>query len=256
MKPNLPCLIALLASAFLAAPLHSARAKDVEPGLRLVHTSAPHEIALTFDACSGAVDHRILDLLVAERIPATIFVTGRWLKRNAEALAVMTANPDLFQIENHGAHHVPAVTDQAKVFGLTTAGTIEAVRAEVTGGGDAIRAATGSGSHWFRGATARYSLDAIAAIEAQGYRIAGYSLNADMGASLSAASVEKRLIAARNGDVVIAHINQPTHASGAGIAAGIKALKVAGARFVKLDDVETEPSGLGPSLPSHKAQAF
>lgn len=238
----LACAVAL-SSLACAAP---AVARDVEPGLRIVHPAASREIALTFDACSGAVDRRILDLMVAERIPATIFVTARWLKKNAEALAVLNAHADLFEIENHGAHHVPAVTDQSTVFGIATAGSLAAVMAEVEGGAEAVRVSTGSTPHWFRGATARYSTDAVQAIEAAGYRIAGYSLNADMGASLSASSVEKRLSSARNGDVVIAHINQPTHASGAGIAAGILDLKRAGATFVRLDAVESEPSGMEP----------
>ncbi|KQT60751.1 MULTISPECIES: polysaccharide deacetylase family protein [unclassified Aureimonas] len=245
-------LLALIPSA-LSAPV---LARDLEPGLRLVHTAAPREIALTFDACSGAVDHRILDLLVAERIPATFFVTARWLKRNAEALAVIRAHGNLFEIENHGARHIPAVTDEAKVFGLVTAGTLEAVRAEVEGGSEAIRLSTGATPHWFRGATARYSADAVEAIEAKGLKIAGYSLNADVGASLSAAATEKRLRAAKNGDVVIAHINQPTHAAGAGIAAGLLALKQAGASFVRLDDAESEASGLGHATLPGKTPAF
>lgn len=255
MKPALIslCLALTLSASALSTPVD---ARDLEPGLRLVHTTAPREIALTFDACSGAVDHRILDLLVAERIPATLFVTARWLKRNALAMETIRAHPDLFQIENHGARHIPAVTDMPTVFGLVTAGTLAAVAAEVDGGSDAIKLATGASPHWFRGATARYSADAIEAIEARGLRIAGYSLNADVGASLSAAAAEKRLGAAKNGDVVIAHINQPTHASGAGIAAGIRALQRAGAHFVRLDDVESEANGLRTAITHGKTPAF
>ncbi|MGO7631772.1 polysaccharide deacetylase family protein, partial [Rhizobium ruizarguesonis] len=52
-------------------------------------------IALTFDACMGQSDERILSTLVRERIPSTIFVTARWLKRNPAALAVFLQNPDL-----------------------------------------------------------------------------------------------------------------------------------------------------------------
>ncbi|GGE09165.1 hypothetical protein GCM10011390_30340 [Aureimonas endophytica] len=247
---------AAIAAAILVLAGTAARAGDVEPGLRL----GPHEgervVALTFDACSGATDRRILDTLVAERMPATIFVTGRWLARNAEALAILEAHPDLFQIENHGARHIPAVTDAPDVYGLPTAGTLPAVMAEVEGGAAAIRATTGREPHWFRGATARYSRDAVAAIEKRGYRIAGYSLNADKGASLPAATVEKRLAAAHDGDVVIAHINQPHRASGEGIAAGLLALKRAGFAFVRLDDVATEARGeavVASAAPAHRA---
>ena len=197
-------------------------------------------VALTLDACSGAVDDRILSVLVDNRIPATIFATHRWIRRNPAALATLLAHPDLFEIENHGDQHVPAVTDHPTVFGIRTAGTIDEVKAEVEGGSAAVRTATGRKPHWFRGATARYSLDAVAEIEAEGYAVAGYSLNADMGASLPAEQVARRIAAARDGDVIIAHINQPKRASGAGVAAGVLALHRAGAKFVRLDDVVIE----------------
>src|SRR5690606_16862824 len=75
----------------------------VEPQLRIVRGGqAAPQVALTLDACMGKTDHRILDMLVKNHIPATIFVTQRWVKQNAEAMAVLTANPDLFDIENHG----------------------------------------------------------------------------------------------------------------------------------------------------------
>jgi hypothetical protein len=61
-----------------------------------------------------------------------------------------------------------------------------------------------------------------------------------MGASLPAASVERRIRAAKNGDVIIAHINQPKRVSGAGVAAGLLALHAEGVRFVRLDDATIE----------------
>jgi peptidoglycan/xylan/chitin deacetylase (PgdA/CDA1 family) len=211
-------------------------APDVEPSLRLAAGGAP-TVALTFDACSGRTDRRILDELVADGIPATLFVTARWVKRNAEAIAVISAHPDLFEIENHGEQHLPAITDTPLLFGLRTAGSLEGVAAEVNGGADAIRAAFAVEPHWFRGAGARYSRDAMTLIGTLGYRIAGYSLNADIGASLAAAKVSHRIAAARAGDVIIAHINQPDRPSGAGVVEGVKALKARGVRFVRLEDV-------------------
>jgi glycosyltransferase involved in cell wall biosynthesis len=71
-----------------------------------------------------------------------------------------------------------------------------------------------------------------------GYKIAGFSLNADYGASASAATAAKRISAAKNGDVVIAHINQPNRPAGAGIAAGLIELKERGVRFVLLKDAD------------------
>ncbi len=234
---------AVITALLLASPTGFAAANEqahfVEPKLYVTKggTAAP-QVALTLDACSGQTDLRILNTLVENRIPATIFVTGRWLRRNAEALAVLKAHPDLFELENHGLNHVPAIDDQPTMFGLKTAGSPEAIRAEIQGGADAMQAAHTLKPIWYRDATARYSDDAIALIHAMGYRVAGYSLNADMGASLMAPQVEKRLSAAKDGDVIIAHINQPSRVAGEGVVKGILNLKQKGFRFVRLEDAQ------------------
>lgn len=232
-------------AAFAVSP---SRATEFEPRLHVDKSpTGARTVALTFDACSGAIDRRVLDALLETGAKATVFVTGRWLRGNTEALGLMKARPEQFEIENHGAMHVPTDTDTARIFGVKTAGTMEAVRAEIAGGAEAVTKATGAKPRWFRSATARYTRDAMEEAGAQGQKIAGYSLNADMGASLPAPTVEKRVAAAKSGDVVIAHINQPTRSAGAGLAAGIRALRASGARFVRLDEVETRPED-GPPI--------
>lgn len=237
----------LLASAGLLATISTAVASPaaptagrlVEPHLHVTRSGAAHpRVALTFDACMGKADERILSVLVQEKVPATIFVTARWLKHNPQATATLLAHPDLFELENHGLNHIPAVDRPVAVYGIAAAGSPEAVRQEVQGGADAMIADHIPQPHWFRGATAKYSLSAIEQIRAMGYRIAGYSVNGDGGSLLGAAVTEKHFAGARDGDVIIAHINQPTHAAGEGVARGILDLKARGAQFVRLQDVE------------------
>ncbi|MFD1197692.1 polysaccharide deacetylase family protein [Brucella gallinifaecis] len=212
----------------------------VEPQLRIAKGgSAAPQIALTLDACMGKTDHRILDVLVQKRIPATIFVTARWLKQNAEAFAVMKAHPDLFDIENHGNMHVPAITNRPTMYNIKTAGSLDAVRSEIDGGADAIVKSGAPRPQWYRDATARYSTDAVKLAQSMGYEIGGYSLNGDQGASLLAPVVAKRIAGARDGDVIISHINQPTRSAGEGVVKGILALQAQGMKFVKLRDVKT-----------------
>lgn len=214
--------------------------KLVEPHLhvsRSGNVSRPR-VALTFDACMGQADERILSTLVRERIPATIFVTARWLKKNPQAVAVFLNNLDLFELENHGQNHVPAVDAPILIYGIAAAGSPEAVRQEVAGGADAMLAAGLAAPRWFRGSTAKYDPSAIRQIRGMGYRVAGYSLNGDGGSLLGAGVTEKRIAAAKDGDVVIAHINQPTHAAGEGVARALLALKGRGVEFVRLSDVD------------------
>lgn len=219
--------------------------KLVEPSLHL-HASASGTIrvALTFDACDGQVDLRILDALLTSNIPATIFVTGKWLARNPEAFAKMLTRPDLFEIEDHGARHLPAVDFPTEIYGIKAAGSPAAVEAEVTGGAQDILKAGGVAPHWFRGATAKYDASAMAQITGLGLEIAGYSLSGDGGSVLSEKETARRIGGAQDGDVILSHINQPHHAAGAGVVAGIAALLARGVVFVRLEDAfpPTPPS--------------
>lgn len=232
----------LLLMLFLAALPSAALARErtpalVEPALHVTPGGAAGpRVALTFDACMGRTDPRILDMLVENHVPATIFVTERWIRKNRGVLETMLKHPDLFEIEDHGAMHVPAVDRPMKIYGIAAAGSPEAVHKEVAGGADAILEASGRHPQWFRGATAKYTPSAITAIRGMGLRVAGYSLNGDGGATFGAALAERRIAAAKDGDVVIAHINQPGRPAGGGVAKGILDLKAKGYQFVKLDD--------------------
>lgn len=219
----------------------SASAALLEPRLHLKPSgeSSPR-VALTLDACGGKTDARVLSALVDNKIPATIFVTGMWLKRNAEALAIMKAHPELFELENHGARHIPAVDTPRSIYGLKSAGSAEAVLAEVEAGALALTDHGGRAPKWFRGATAQYSPTSIALIRGLGFRIAGYSINGDGGSLLGARETERRVSSAKDGDVIIAHINQPTHAAGGGLVKGLLKLKEKGYAFVRLDDVDDD----------------
>lgn len=228
--------LAVFAALLSSLPAHADTL--VEPRLHIAPGGAQSpQVALTLDACSGGIDHRILDVLVAKAIPATIFVTGRWLRRNPETVKLLLAHPELFELEDHGENHLPAVIGTQKPYGIAPAGTAAAVTAEIENGASSIGRAGGTAPRWYRGATALYSHDALQLIRALGYRPAGFSLNADLGASVSARVAATRLGKAKDGDVIIAHVNQPKRAAGAGVALGVEALLSRGYRFVRLADV-------------------
>jgi len=210
--------------------------RPIEPVRRLANVPSDRlSVALTFDACPGAFDQRIADALVADGIPATIFVTKLWMQRNPAALALLLAHPDLFALENHGELHIPPVLGRGTIFGIAVAGDLPTINREITEGAAAVTAATNVAPRWYRAATGYYTPSVIPYIEQLGFGIGGYSLNADAGASLPARSVARRIAAATSGDIIVAHINQPTRPSGEGVVAGIKALQGRGASFIRLD---------------------
>lgn len=218
-----------------ALSLASGSSGVVSPPLRLPPTDRP-TVALTLDACPGAFDERLARVLVDNGISATVFVAAAWIARNANGLAFFLAHRDLFSFQNHGARHIPPILGHRSVYGLQPAGTLDAIQTEITNGAAAIVRETGETPKWYRGAAALYSPEAIAPIQAMGFGIGGFSLNADEGASLPAPSVAARVAKAQDRDVIIGHINQPLRPSGAGIAAGVVALKKQGMAFAWLPD--------------------
>jgi peptidoglycan/xylan/chitin deacetylase (PgdA/CDA1 family) len=231
--------VLLAAPAILSlAATRPATASDapVEPRMRLANPAPDRlAVALTLDACPGGFDERIATGLVESGIAATIFVTNSWLKRNRAALAFLLAHPDLFGIENHGDQHLAPILGHGSVFGVAAAGDLAAVQREVTDGAGAIAAATGTAPRWYRGAAGYYTPSAMPAIQQLGFGIAAYSLNSDMGASLPADGVANRIAGAANGDVIVAHFNQPDRSSGLGVIAGARKLQSRGASFLRLD---------------------
>ena len=202
-------------------------------------TATPH-VAITLDACSGLADERILSVLVEQNIPATIFVTARWLKRNPQSIALFKLHPDLFEIENHGARHIPTIDFPMSIYGLKAAGSPQAVIDEVKGGEDAVVAAMGVAPKWFRGAGAVYTKSSIAEIANMHQRIGGYSIAGDGGATYSTRRTAETISAAQDGDVILAHVNQPHKPAGAGVVEGILNLKAKGFVFVRLEEPERD----------------
>ncbi len=241
------CRLRLSRRTLLAAPALLALAparpvppldRPVEPYMRLSGASSDRlVVALTLDACPGGFDERIAEALVLSGIPATIFVTGVWLRHNPAGLAFLLAHRDLFAIENHGELHIPPVLGHRRIFAIPVAGDLATVRHEVVAGAASITDATGTTPRWYRAATGYYSLSAMPAIQQLGFGIAGFSLNADAGASLPAHSVADRIAKATSGAIIVAHINQPFRPSGAGVVAGVRELQHRGATFVRLDQV-------------------
>jgi len=184
------------------------------------------------------LDERHLGPLIDNRIKATIFATRRWLDSNVAVIKLLKANADLFQVQNHGAQHLPAIIGTEKAYGLAPAGTANAIFAEVLGGEQAVTAAFGIRPTWYRDATALYTHDAMGVVTSMNQKIAGFSLNGDIGASVSAETAKMRISAAKEGDVIISHINQPKREAGAGVIEGVLALKTRGFDFVHLDDVQ------------------
>lgn len=93
--------------------------------------------------------------------------------------------------------------------------------------------------------TARFGLHEVQPmmqLEALGFRIAGFSVNADDGATLSAVRVATRLRRVQAGDIVIAHMNKPAGGTAEGFVAALPELLRRGLRFIKLSEASLVPA--------------
>jgi len=223
----------------LVSLLGWAQPKPIEIHDELVpRTAGPKMVALTLDACSGKFDDDLIEFLIRNRIPATIFATKIWLDHNPFGVSVIKAHLDLFDVEDHGENHIPAVIGAGrKVYGIAGEPDLIHLRREVTAGARAIVATIGVAPHWYRGATAEYDAEAIGEIKKLGYRIAGFSVNADAGATLKRDAIVESLRHVRSGDVIIAHVNKPASDSAEGLSAGLARMLGEGFVFVRLDQV-------------------
>jgi peptidoglycan/xylan/chitin deacetylase (PgdA/CDA1 family) len=91
----------------LLVALHGASAAPVRP-LTHVDTQEP-AVAITFDACATmkgeyGFDQEVFEILKQEKVPATIFVSGRWVDTHAEAMAELTGDP-LIEFGDHSYDH-------------------------------------------------------------------------------------------------------------------------------------------------------
>ncbi|MDY0189099.1 MAG: polysaccharide deacetylase family protein [Desulfuromonas sp.] len=197
-------------------------------------------IALTFDACGSLHgmqhDTKITDFLIAEQIPATLFINARWIEPNREAFAKLSANP-LFEIGNHGYQHKPASVTGRSVYGIAGTASVAEMVDEIALNAHKIEALTGKRPLFYRSGTAYYDEYAVQIAQELGAQVAGFSILGDAGATYSRHQVKQALLTASAGDIVILHMNHPESATAEGLLDAIPELQQRGFRFVRLSDL-------------------
>jgi peptidoglycan/xylan/chitin deacetylase (PgdA/CDA1 family) len=86
----------------------AAQVRPVARPITHIDTREP-AVAITFDACATmkgdyGFDKEVFEILERERVPATIFVSGRWVDTHAEAMAELAGDP-LIEFGDHSYDH-------------------------------------------------------------------------------------------------------------------------------------------------------
>lgn len=212
---------------------------DRVSGVRTRLDTTEKVIALTLDACGSpngkGVDAGLMAFLIANKIPATLFINGRWIDANPELFRQLAANP-LFEIANHGIRHKPASVTGRSVYGINGTRNVAEVVEEIELNARKIETISGTRPKLYRSGTAYYDEIAVQISRDLGHEVAGYSLLGDAGATWSAAQVKAALLKATPGDIALLHMNHPEAGTGAGIAAAVPELQRRGFRFVRMSD--------------------
>ncbi len=208
-------------------------------GVRTRLATKEKVVALTFDACGSdkgsGVDSRLMEFLIAQKIPATLFINGRWIDANPELFRQLADNP-IFEIANHGIRHKPASITGRSIYGIAGTKNIAEVVEEIELNARKIEAVSGVRPKLYRSGTAYYDEIAVQISQELGHEVAGYSLLGDAGATWSAAQVKAALLKAVPGDVALLHMNHPEAGTGAGVIAAIPELQKRGFRFVRMSE--------------------
>ncbi len=196
MKSVTGAVAAVAVAVLFARPVHGA------PGG--VFTRGPancHAIALTFDLCpvkaAGGFDVPLVQFLIAHRIPATFFASGRWLAAHDGQIRELIDQP-FFEIGTHGDAH-------AHLPRLTAAGQLAEIRGPVA----ALGAKYGVRATLFRPPYGEYNDVSLRMANVAGQSVVLYSVvSGDPDPKLSAARITEEVVRrARNGSVIIFHAN-------------------------------------------------
>jgi peptidoglycan/xylan/chitin deacetylase (PgdA/CDA1 family) len=188
-------------------------------------------IALTFDACETITpshfDEKILSYLVREQIPFTVFMTGRFAKRNSKRLKEISKLP-FVEIENHSFNHEQHMERMSP----------DEVRKEVSSLDDLIKKMIGKKTKYFRFPGGNYDSKTLKLVEDMNYKVVHWTFaSGDPDKHVTAPKLKNWVVyKAKQGNVLIFHINGRGYSTGEALPQIITELRRKGYKFVKLED--------------------
>lgn len=198
-------------------------------------------IAFTFDACGGpnanGYDAQLIDFLRKEQIPATLFVTGKWIDANFTTFVQLSKDP-LFEIENHGFNHRPCSVDGESEYGIHGTKDVPDAFDEIEANAEKIEAITGRRPTFFRSATA-YTDEACAKLAKQlGITIISFDVLSGDAIPNTPKNIvfDSVLSHIKPGAIIIMHFNRPAWNTYEAMQKIVPALRKQGYTFAKLQD--------------------
>ncbi|MGE4554862.1 MAG: polysaccharide deacetylase family protein [Candidatus Paceibacterota bacterium] len=200
-------------------------------------------LALTFDAtgieAGKGYDEELINYLIENKIPATLFLSGLWIDKNPEIVKEL-AQVEFFEIENLGLNHLPCSLNGKEVYGIKGTQSVEEIIKEIEENALKIAEYTGEKPKFYRPGTAYTDEYCPEIAKKLGYEVVGFSVLGDGGATYSKEKVKNALLNAQPGSIVILHMNIPKSQTYEGLIEAIPLLKEQGFEFVRLKDYPLE----------------
>jgi peptidoglycan/xylan/chitin deacetylase (PgdA/CDA1 family) len=198
--------------------------------LRRVETREP-AVAITFDACATrtqgySFDRAVFETLERERVPATIFVSGRWVESHPDVMTMLARDP-LIEFGDHSYDHPHMARLQEARAGEEIDRT-EAALARYGKRAVAFRPPFGEWNQRLIGVARERSLPVVTWDVVSG----------DPSARTTAAGMIRTVVSrARPGSIVVFHINGRGWKTGEALPEIVRGLRARGFRFVQLSEL-------------------
>lgn len=197
-------------------------------------------VALTFDACDGtpdSYDEVLINFLIEEQIPATLFINAQWIEENKETFTELADNP-LFEIANHGYYHKPLSVSGESAYGIMGTENVEDVFDEIYKNQELIKEITNETPQYFRSGTAYYDDVAVDIIEELGLTAVNYNVLGDAGGTFNESQIVQAFGSAQEGSIFLFHMNKPHSDISSGVKEGVQMLRDEGYEFVQLGEYD------------------
>jgi peptidoglycan/xylan/chitin deacetylase (PgdA/CDA1 family) len=218
-----------LAVSLLGAPTVVAAPAQEAP-VRRVETAEP-VVALTFDACAtrgqrNGFDRALYDVIKAEHVPVTIFVSGKWVEFH-EAEAAELARDPLVTFGDHSYDHPHMPTLSAKRMGEELDET------------EAALARHGKKSVAFRPPFGTWNRRVIDVARSRGLPTVTWDVvSGDPSQKTTTPRLVHNVVAhARAGSIIIFHINGRGRHTAEALPSILSTLRARGLRFIPLADL-------------------
>jgi peptidoglycan/xylan/chitin deacetylase (PgdA/CDA1 family) len=201
-------------------------------------------IAITFDACATlgqtyTFDRAVFETLKRERVPATIFVSGRWIEGHPDVMAELAADP-LIEFGDHSYDHPHMIALPRPQMEQEVDET------------EAALARFGKKGVAFRPPYGEWNLEVLQMLERKRLPAVLWDVvSGDPSVNISAAGIVRNVLAkTRPGSIIVFHINGRGWKTAEAMPSVISGLRLRGFRFVPLSEMLTaRPATVRAPLP-------